>query len=634
MSPPHLDLWRISDGWHDVRGHWNPVSEVLRDRLRNSIDEKLREEDSHPAPPVWFVHPGETHELHSTCDIHLEPAPGHSAQPISSLSGHPDLLAVNSLPSDLPLGRHRLVPLNGGTITNLFVVPHSQRLIERGWGWTTQLYATRSSLSWGQGDLGDLRTLAAWASDCGASLVSHNPLGDTLPLSHQEPSPYFTSSRRYRSLLYLNLNDVPGAGLIADQLARLAVDGYALNSLPLIERDEIFRLKLDALGRIWTAVSGSDSVASMVAAQRCDADAEAHATFNTLVQRFGTGWRSWDRIYTDPHSRSVAEFRDSHRDDVDFWLWIQALSDQQYREAAGAGAGLMNDLPVGFNADGFDAWMDQDCLALDWRIGAPGDDFNPDGQNWGIVPYLPQKLRARGYEPWIATLRSVMAHTTALRIDHIMGLFRLFVIPANAETTNGAYLYHYGTEMLDIALMEAARAGVTLCGEDLGTVEDRVRRALAERNVMGYRVLWFEDSPMTDWSDASIGSISTHDLPTIAGLIGGGDAKQRANAGLAVDLTDDEAMLDRLMRTIDAQSQGAESPMNSPTILLAHRGLAEAGSRVVFASLEDACAVINRPNVPGTVDENPNWREPLPVPIEDLDGTLAPAIAEEMRAHR
>lgn len=621
MSTP-MDEWRIADGWFDIAGRWNPVSEDVRRLLRNTIDEKMRQEDQQPAPPVWFVRAGEHHDLQGACDLVLEDGTQVDRR---SMGGG------TVLPPDLPIGAHRLEPLDGGLTTQLFVVPRAQDLLPRSWGWAVQLYATRSRASWGHGDLGDLASLAEWATAHGATLLSHNPLGDPLPIASQEPSPYFTSSRKFRSLLYLRIESVPGASEIGGNIARLAASARSLNGERLIDRDEIYRLKLSALREIWTATSKKKATRSVIERSTSDQELVDHATFNALAQRFGSGWHCWDRVYSHPRSRSVARFREANRDEVEFWIWVQALLADQHRVAANSGTGLLNDLPVGFTVDGSDAWVDQDCLALDWRIGAPGDEFNPDGQNWGIVPYLPQKLRAVGYEPWIRTLRRLMVNTGALRVDHVMGLFRLFVIPAGTEYNDGAYLYQFGTELLDIALMEAVRAGVTLTGEDLGTVEDEVREALDARNILRYKVAWFEDLPPAEWPEASVGSISTHDLPTIAGLVSGTDAELRLEAGIPVDPADDLRMLARLNSSLGGDGTDGPARPVEEVIVAAHRLLASAGSRTVLCSLEDACAVTERPNLPGTIDEHPNWRLALPVAIEDLDSTLATPISDAMR---
>jgi 4-alpha-glucanotransferase len=316
---------------------------------------------------------------------------------------------------------------------------------------------------------------------------------------------------------------------------------------------------------------------------------------------------------------------------------------------------LLADLPVGFDPSGADAWMDQDLLALGCSVGAPPDDLGPTGQDWGLPPYVPWRLRAAGYAPWIDTLRRMFRHCDALRIDHVMGLFRLFWIPPGGDASHGGYVDqrdpahrpgaagHFDdsgfvpVELLDLVLMEAARAGATVVGEDLGTVEPEVRAAMSDRNVFGYRIGWFEDEPAHEWPAATLAALTTHDLPTAAGLWTGEDETDRVRAGLAPDPGEVAIMRGRLLRLASDGDALADEPMVDPSdersvVVGAHRGLATSGSDLAVATLEDAVGALRRPNLPGTVDQHPNWRIPLPVDIEALDEAGAAEIAGVMRA--
>ncbi|HPU39617.1 MAG TPA: 4-alpha-glucanotransferase, partial [Microthrixaceae bacterium] len=319
--------------------------------------------------------------------------------------------------------------------------------------------------------------------------------------------------------------------------------------------------------------------------------------------------------------------------DVDRWIWTHVMIEEQLANACESGALLMADLPVGFDPDGSDAWVDQDLLALGCRIGAPPDDLGPLGQDWGLPPYVPWKLRAAGYRPWIETLRRIVAHAGMLRIDHVMGLFRLYLIPPGHDALDGAYVYSYGAELLDLACMEAVRAGASLVGEDLGTVEPEVQTAMAERGVYGYQVGWFTDDAPSDWPDNKVAMLSTHDLPTVAGMWTGADCAARAAAGLPEQTEADAVLRQRLEHL--ASIGGLDDPASIPNglagahevSLTAHRAIAAAPSPLVIATLEDAVGQLSRPNLPGTVDEHPNWRVALPSRIDDLDLSGAAEIA-------
>jgi 4-alpha-glucanotransferase len=308
-------------------------------------------------------------------------------------------------------------------------------------------------------------------------------------------------------------------------------------------------------------------------------------------------------------ARATAEL--GHR--VAFWVWLQHLVEDQL-DATGARDWLVTDLAVGFAADGFDAWQWQDLVAPGCRIGAPPDLLGPDGQDWGLPPFVPWKLRRVGYQPLRETLRANLRHTRGLRIDHVMGLLRLFWLPPDASATDGAYVSWSGTELLDVVVLEAARAGSFVIGEDLGTVEPSTRDALRQRGLLSTRLLWFEDDPPERWPAPAMAAITTHDLPTIAGVWSGTDLADQRVAGVTVPDDGDEAFRHRLRV---AASCDDAAPV-ADVIVAAHRHLATAPSVLATAALDDLVGAERRPNVPGTVDEHPNWRLPLPVLLDDL----------------
>lgn len=618
------DDWGLAQGWWATDGSWRPVEPDTIEALHHASGIEQHPGGPPDGPPGWFVHQGDPAQLTSPATIDLD--------------GGGELEVPDRLPADLPLGAHLLHPADGGPTTSLFVVPPRAPRPRRGWGWSAQLYGARSESSWGHGDLGDLARLAGWADRGGAELLAHNPLGAPLPTAHQEPSPYSASTRRFWSPLYLRIEDVTGAQHEPETVGAAAAAGRALNEDRALDRDRVWQLKLAALEAIWADVASDDRTRARLAAAGADAELTRYATFCALAGHHGSGWQQWPVEYHHPDSDAVARFRSTHRDRVDLHRWIQLELDDQLARAAASGATLMADLPVGFDPNGFDAWSDQDLLALDCTVGAPPDDLAPQGQDWGLPPYVPWRLRAAGYRPWIDTLRRTFRHCGALRIDHVMGLFRLFWLPPGERGGNGGYVYHRGSEMLDLAVMEATRAGAALVGEDLGTVEDEVRRALSERDVFGYRIGWFADEPPPQWPATTLASLTTHDLPTVAGLWSGQDALDRAAAGRPPDPegdTDLRQHLERLVIDADPDDPTPVGQLDTEAVLVrAHRSLARSGSDLAVATLEDAVHERTRPNLPGTIDEHPNWRTALAVPIEQLDDAGAATIADTMRAER
>jgi 4-alpha-glucanotransferase len=611
------DGFGVADGWWGTDGSFHAVDEDVRGALRRAVGADEHPDGPPPGPTLWFVRPGGDRSVWSPGELRLEDG------------GR--LEVREGLPDDLPLGVHELTS-DGGHRTLVCSVPGRGRRFPRGWGWAAQLPGVRSRTSWGHGDLADLGALARWAADGGASVLAHNPLGDTVPVLPQQPSPYYASSRRFWSPLYLRVEDVDGADRAGASVAVAAAAGRALGSERTIDRDQVWDLKLHALEAVWTAVRDTSAVRDRLAMAEDPALVD-HARFCVLAELHGGGRAAFPAEHAHPRSAGVASTAARHHDRVDFWRWVQWGLDDQLSAAARAGATLMADLPVGFDPDGADAWADQDLLAAGCRVGAPPDDFSPTGQDWGLPPYVPWRLRARAYGPWRDTLRRVLRHAGALRVDHVMGLFRLFWIPPGADARSGGYVYQYGTELLDLALMEAVRADAVLVGEDLGTVEPEVRTAMGDRDVSGYKVGWFEDDPPPTWPAASVGMLSTHDLPTVAGLCSGADARARSVAGLDPDPRGDALLRERLDRLVRAGGGDPGGTAGEVTVA-AHRALGTAGSDLVVASLEDAVGVEVRPNLPGTVDQHPNWRLALPVPLEELDDAGAQMVADAVSAGR
>jgi 4-alpha-glucanotransferase len=327
----------------------------------------------------------------------------------------------------------------------------------------------------------------------------------------------------------------------------------------------------------------------------------------------------------------VADFARQHRRRVDFHRWLQWLLDRQLRSAS-RDLTIVHDVAVGFAADGFDAWLWQDVLAPGMSVGAPPDEFNLAGQDWGIPPFDPRRLRAAGYRPFVETLRRLMRPDGGVRIDHVMGLFRLWWVPVGAEPRDGVYVRYPAGEMLDVLARESARSTCYVIGEDLGTVERGVRNALHARRVLSYRIAWFESVPPRRYTRQALAALTTHDLPTAMGLLTGEDVAEMKRYGLAVNLAAEERARRRLLRLARPNAPTPDARTGEEVVERAYAALAEAPSMLVAASLDDMTLAVRRPNLPGAMTR-PNWSIPLPRTLEQLRRDRLPrSVAAHLRA--
>jgi 4-alpha-glucanotransferase len=536
------------------------------------------------------------------------------------------------LPADLPHGYHR-IKRKGAPAGRLIAAPRECYLPPdlRGWGWAIQLYAARSLRSWGIGDLADLRRLGRWAKGVGASFSLISPLAAPMPVLPQQASPYFPSTRLFRNPLFLSIEEVPGAREI-NGFSNIARKARALNRGRLIDRDAIFRLKMSVLETLWSKVREREDREFERFVTEQGGVLWQYAMFCAMSERFGKGWHGWPDSLRHPDAPAV---RRAARDEatanrIRFHQWVQYQLD---RQLAGASAALpvMQDLPIGFDADGADGWAFQDALAHGISVGAPPDEFNTRGQNWGLPPFVPSKLRAAGYEPFVQTIRASLRHAGGLRIDHVMGLFRLFWIPLGADPEQGAYVRLPASDLLAIVALESERARALIVGEDLGTVEEETRTELAAHRILSYRLLWFEKTPPSSYPEQALSAITTHDLPTVAGLWTGSDFEAQRARKLAPN---EEGTREIHQRVAKITGSTPKTPV-ATVIARLHRSLATAPSRLLTATLDDAMAVVERPNMPATTNQWPNWSIPLPKPIETLkSNSLAASIARALNRRR
>jgi 4-alpha-glucanotransferase len=608
------DDWGIDLRYEDALGTWHETTEETIRAVLKAMDV---DSDREPAPesPILVVNRGERYPLPSLASIVLE-----SGETISPR---------RRLPPDLPAGYHLLCLDNGKSSKRLIVSPGKCRLPKSlaTWGWSVQLYAARSRESWGIGDFSDLEKLAMWSREQDAGIMLLNPLSAATPVLPQQSSPYYPTSRRFFNPLWIRIEWVPGgiAGN-SEELESLARAGKELNRDRRIDRDAIFKLKMRALELLWNDFRGDESFASFCLEHGTDLN--RFATFCALAEHYQSGWHSWPQQYRHPDNDEVARFARENAKRVEFHKWLQWLIDGQLARCSKQ-MSLMQDLPIGVDPDGADAWSWQDIFAKGVAVGAPPDEFNTQGQNWGLPPFDPYKLRAAGYEPFIQTIRAAFRNSGGLRIDHVMGLFRLFWIPQGMSAQYGAYVRYNADEMLAIVALESERAGAYVVGEDLGTVEKEAREKLARRGILSYRLFWFEKDDPSSYPQNALASISTHDLPTVAGLWNGSDLEKQKVLNLNPNDESTNEIRDRLATVAGLDS---ETPMDD-VIVKAYTVLTRAPSRILTATLEDAAAVEERPNMPATTcEQNPNWSMALPISIEELmSGEIPARIAAALR---
>ena len=519
------------------------------------------------------------------------------------------------LPADLAPGWYRLSA--GKRHTTVIVAPERLALRPRSWGWMLQLYALRSARSWGVGDFADLATFATWAGRA-ADAILLNPLHAVAPVRPVPASPYSPSSRRYVNPLYLRVEDT-AAYRNAAPAVRSTVDGLRpRNDTDLIDYDAAWDAKQRALETLWPH-------------QKDRPEGDDFATYCALAEAYGPDWRTWSAGLRRPGSAAVADERAARRDRIAFHAWLQRLCDEQLDAAAKAARdmaiGLVYDLAVGVDPGGADSWMLQDVLAQGVRVGAPPDAFNQRGQDWGLAAWRPDRLAATGYRAYRDLLAATFKHANGVRVDHVAGLWRLWWIPPGASADQGTYVRYDADAMLGALTVEAHQTGAVVVGEDLGTVPPKVTRGIHDRNILGSTVLWFTrdwrkpGAPFRrpkKWPELALASVSTHDLPTVQGFLTGTHVRLRAEAGvLTRDVADEQAAASADVAALEALLR-KEGLADEDPLLALHELLARSPCRLVLASPYDVLGEVRQPNLPGTFDEYPNWRIPLPVPLEEF----------------
>ena len=540
----------------------------------------------------------------------------------------------------------------------------------RAWGFNLPLYALRSRANWGVGDFADLRQVVRWAGGLGAAFVGVNPLHAAGGQATADPSPYSPTSRIFLNVLYLSLEAAPEMAACRQAQDLLASPEFQaaktrLAAASLVSYGEVRRLKrrvLKLLYETFCEANGGPEAPPRTArgqefARFVAAGGESLARFgqfSALTDQLQQGdWRRWPGAYQHPESPAVAEFAREHGNEVrlhQYGQWLAATQLGQVCQEAkqqGLPFTLYEDLALGASAGGFDTWANQELFAQGAAMGAPGDAFNPQGQNWGLPPLIPERLRASGYQLFIDSLRANLPVGGMLRMDHVMGLFRLLWIPQGAEATQGAYVTYPARELLAILALESVRRRALIIGEDLGTVPPRIRRELGKSGVFSYRVFYFERdgnghflAPEAHPARA-MATVTTHDLPTLTGFWQGHDLtlKRRLNLYPEAHLAEADAASREQDRRIlledleyrgllpdDAASKpeaGDPCPLELREAILEY--LAQSEAALMEVRLEEVFGVTEQQNLPGTHTEHPNWRVKLPLTLDQMEQSPEPA---------
>jgi len=571
----------------------------------------------------------------------------------------------------LPPGYHRLEVVRDeaviGTCT-LVAAPRTcyrPRALEgdgKVWGAAVQLYGVRSERNWGIGDYTDLVTIVDQWGRRGGGIVGVSPLHALYPHNPAHASPYSPSSRLFKNVLYLDVEAVDDFRECDPARVTVRSAGFqarlqSLRDAALVDYPAVAAAKFEVLERLYAHFRAQHLAAGTARAHAFRAFQAAageplrrHALFEALQERFHRadpsvwGWPRWPEAYRDPDSPACAEFAQAHAERVEYYEYLQWQADLQLGAAGrrsfelGLGVGLYEDLAVSIDRAGAEAWANQHLYAVRASVGAPPDDFNLKGQDWGLPPLMPGRLRAAGYAPFIATLRANMHHSGALRVDHVMGLARLFWVPEGGTPADGAYVHYPFADLLGILALESHRNRCVVIGEDLGTVPDEVRAALGAAGVLSYRLLYFERQPAgefkvpAEYPEQALVAASTHDLPTLAGWWAGTDLTARAELGLfpSAEARDGQVVARaqdraRLLLALERETllpAGATvNPVSLPEMTPEFARsiavyLARTPARVMVVQLEDVLGVREQANLPGSIEEHPNWRRKLPLALE------------------
>lgn len=670
MKESALDRAAVAAGisltYTNAKGEPEAISDDTKTALLAVMGD-ARQEKGAPLPPVQVFSGGAARQLEpqgrGRYQWRLRSEKGRE------FSGELEAGEPFTLPSPLGHGYHQLTLSKGKKAWQTRIIltprrcwlPAPLRNGEKRWGALVQLYTVRSADNWGIGDFGDLQQLLEQVARQGGDFVGLNPLHALYPATPDFASPYSPSSRRWLNIIYISvaqLEDFQNSAA-AQKWWNAAKTQRALakaRDSEFVDYAAVMALKLAALRHAWAQFS-----------QRAEEDAQRQA-FADFVRDGGDslryqaaydglqaerraednqawGWPAWPESWRSSQSPEVQRWCAAHEEEIAFWQWLQWLAQTQFAQcwarsqALNMTVGLYRDLAVGVAEGSAETWHDPELYRLQASVGAPPDRLGPLGQNWGLPPMDPHVMRARGYQPFIDMLRANMRDCGALRIDHVMALLRLWWVPKGETADKGAYVSYPVQDLLGVLALESQRHRCMVIGEDLGTVPPEIVGLLRASGVFSWKVMWFEQQRdgryrlPGDYPRQSIASASTHDLPTLSGFWNAGDfalgEKLKLYPGKAVLQSLHEQRAKQKQALLDALHLAGAMPARSarqaeklemtPALNLAmHKFLAATGSALLGLQPEDWIGMTTPVNVPGTVDQYPNWRRKLTQPLETI----------------
>jgi 4-alpha-glucanotransferase len=558
---------------------------------------------------------------------------------------------VIAWPLDLPEGSYRLHLTDAAGVTEetpLIVAPPKAYRgdFDRCWLLAVQLYGIRSARNWGIGDFTDLEGLIQLASQLGADGVGLNPLHALFDDRPGHCSPYSPNSRLFLNPLYVDVEKLGEFGVVAasrDAIARLRQGD-------IVDYAAVADLKWRALHAAFAAFKVNPNAAGGLdfgkfRAERAPLVAR-FACFETLRHKFNKPWWEWPEQWRQPDDIKCTALREGpHAAEIEFVEFVQWIADRQLRDCRdlavklGMKVGLYLDVAVGVQSDGFDAWNEQAAISRHLGVGAPPDPLNTAGQNWGLAGFNAAGLEMQSFEPFREMLRASMRYAGAIRLDHVLGLKRLYLVPHGFSAKEGVYVQMPFEALLAATAQESLRHRCVVIGEDLGTVPEGFREAMADWGIWSYLVMMFERDDhgrfrgIGHYAENALVTFNTHDLSTYAGWRCFSDLKLKRSLGLDPGESDD-ARWHALTMLSDVLRHHA---IDSHDLFAVVKFLAQTKSRLLAISLEDLLGVIDQPNIPGTVDEHPNWRRRLPLELGEIAsaidrGALQRATAERKHA--